>query len=155
MQSVEFSEVEELDKSLKKLLEEIPVARKELHEGIANILKNEVDKGINTSGLNDNNGKVKEWQESVVGSGGGYAAVHAESGITGNNSPGAITNYLENGHKIRQPSGKSKHYRPRIKKSYVNGYHFYQSASKTAESIALSYTEDFVETIKNQLEGNK
>lgn len=155
MQSVQFEGLNKLDNDLRDLFAEIPTARKELHETIADIIKEEVEKEITSSGLNDSGGKIKDWQEKTVGSYGGYAAVHAEKGKIGANSPGAITNYLENGHRIREASGKAKYYRPRIKKPYVDGYHFYKSASNTVESKVLSHVEKYVETIKNRMEGNK
>lgn len=153
MQSVEFDGLNKLDNDLKDILDSVPQARKELHEKIADIIKKEVDKEISASGLNDSSGKIKDWQESVVGSGGGYAAGHAVKGNTGENSPGAVTNYLENGHRIREPSGTSKNYRPHIKKSYVDGYHFYQSASTTVEAKAIEEADHFVEEIKRKMEG--
>lgn len=153
MQSIELEGLKKLDEDLKTLLEEFPEARKKLHERLAKIAKEDVDRQINTSGINDSIGKVKGWQESHVGSGGGYAAVRPEKGKTGPNSPGAITNYLESGHRIRGPSGKSKYYRPRIKKPYVDGYHFYQSASVAVESKAIAEAKKFVEEMAKKLEG--
>ena len=153
MQSVQFDGLKKLDDDLQDLFAEIPNARRELHEKIADIIKTEVNNEINTSGLKDSSEKIKNWQESVVGSYGGYAAVHAVKGETGANSPGAITNYLENGHTIRQPSGKSKAYRPRIKKPYVDGYHFYKSAKNTVEAKAISEVEIYVDEIKKKMEG--
>ncbi len=154
MQSVQFDGLKDFDRDLKELLDKIPSAKKELHEKISDTIKKEVDNEISTSGLNDSTGKIKGWQESVVGSRGGYAAVHAESGQTGANSPGAITNYLENGHKIREPKGAAKYYKPRIKKPYVDGYHFYKSASHSVEAKAIAEAETFVEELKKRLEGS-
>lgn len=154
MQSVQFNGLKDLERDLNDLLGEIPSAKKELHEKIADNIKKEVDKEISTSGLNDSTSKIKGWQESVVGSRGGYAAVHTVSGQTGANSPGAITNYLESGHKIRGPKGTAKYYKPRIKKPYVDGYHFYKSASHSVESKAIAEAETFVEELKKRLEGS-
>ena len=153
MQSIELDALEKLDEDLKDLLEEFPKARRELHERLAEMIKEEVDKQIDASGLNDSRGKIKGWQEPHVGSGGGYAAVRAQKGETGDNSPGAITNYLENGHRIREPSGKSKYYRPRINKPYVDGYHFYQAARTVVEAKAIAEAERFVEEFRRRLEG--
>lgn len=153
MQSVEFGELKKLDDTLKDILDSVPGARRQLHKKIADVIKKEVDTQINASGLNDSRGKIKDWQETTVGSGGGYAAGHAVKGETGANSPGAITNYLENGHRIREPSEKSKNYKPRIKKPYVDGYHFYQSASNKVEAKAITEAEQFVEDLRKKLEG--
>ena len=82
----------------------------------------------NVSGmLNDAHGHVAGWQSKYVGSGGGYAAVRAIDSSTGPNSPGAITNYLENGHAIRRPRGRSPGYRPRVRVLYVSGHGFYDA----------------------------
>lgn len=153
MQSIQAFGLNQLDSDLESILKELPEARRELHERIAKVTKEEVDTKINASGLKDSSGKIKGWQESTVGSGGGYAAVRAEKGTTGANSPGAITNYLESGHKIREPSGKSDTYRPKIKKPYVDGYHFYQSANTTVEAKAIAAVEQFSEDIRKKLEG--
>ena len=153
MQSVEIEGLNNLDEDLNTLLEELPEMRRELHKRIAEVIKTEVDTQIAQSGLNDSRGHIKQWQESVVGSGGGYAAVRPAKGTTGPNSPGAITNYLENGHRIRQPSGKNPNYRPRINKAYVDGYHFYQSARNTVEAKAIAVAEEFVKEVTEKLEG--
>lgn len=153
MQSIEVKGLDGLIANLEGLLKEIPEARKELHEKIASAVKAEVETQITNSGLNDSSGKVKEWQESNVGSGGGYAAVRAEKGETGNNSPGAITNYLEGGHKIREPSGNAKNYRPRVKTPYVEGYHFYERASNNAENIAIAEAEKYADELTAKLGG--
>lgn len=153
MQSVDYIGLEKLDEDLQKLLDEIPEARRTMHERIAKTLQDEVRAEVDASGINDKSGKIKSWQEARVGSGGGYAAVSAAKGKTGPNSPGAITNYLENGHRIRQPSGKSKRYRPNIKKPYVDGYHFYQRVRSRAEAIAISEAEKYADEIARKLEG--
>jgi len=154
MQGVQIEGMDQLEAALTELLKEIPEARREMHERIATVLKGEVDKQIDASGLMDRSGKVKRWQVSSVGSGGGYAAVRAEKGSTGANSPGAITNYLESGHKIRSASGKAKRLRKsRAKKPYVSGYHFYQAARRNAQNIAIAEAQKYAEEIARKLEG--
>jgi hypothetical protein len=153
MQNVDFSELISFDDELKALLEELPERRRELHARIGPVIKSEVDMQIAQSGLNDSSGRVKDWQGTHIGSGGGYAAVRATDKSTGKDSPGAITNYLENGHKIREPSGNSERYRPRIKKTYVDGFHFYKNARSEAEAKALEAAEEYVKEISEKLEG--
>ncbi len=153
MQSVEIDGLAELDEELAAILKELPEARKELHERLSEMIKKEVDAQIDASGLNDSRGKIKGWQEPHVGSRGGYAAVRPVKGETGANSPGAITNYLESGHRIRGPSGRAKRYRPRIKKPYVDGYHFYKAARLAVEAKAIAEAERFVEEFRRRLEG--
>lgn len=153
MQSIDLTKLEELDEVFRSMMDEMPEMKMELHEQISDIIKSEVDMQISSSGLKDSSGRVRNWQESHVGSRGGYAAVRATDSSIGNNSPGAITNYLENGHAIRRPSETSKYYRPRIKKPYVDGYHFYKAARVNVESRAIAIAEEFVDKISNRLEG--
>lgn len=141
----------ELDELFGRAMEGFKDGQRKLHEELAVIAKGIVDKNI-AGTVRDTNGKVRSWQEKHVGSGGGYAAVRATSAATGNNSPGAITNYLESGHAIRRPSG-GKNYRPRIKTPYVSGRHFYQKSVQDVESAAIAQTENFVSNLAKQLEG--
>ena len=152
MQGVNFSGLDDLDRKLKEVISELPEAKRELHEEIAKGLKEEVDRQITASGVRDSSGRVQGWQKEHVGSRGGYAAIRPVAASTGNNSPGAITNYLENGHRIREPGGNSQRYRPRIHKPYVDGYHFYQAAGNRAESKAIEAAENFVEDMMRKLE---
>lgn len=153
MQSIEISGLTELSKRLNDLLDEAPEARKKLHEELAEMTKQTVDSHIALSGVHDDKNKIKDWQEEHVGSGGGYAAVRASSESTGDNSPGAITNYLESGHAIRQPSGKSKRYKPDINVPYVDGRHFYQSARKDVMTQAVDRAEKFAEELAKKIKG--
>lgn len=133
-----------------------PEKRKELHERIAGRLKNTINAEIG-SRIEDSDGKIQSWQEEVVGEKGGYAAVRPLSGKngggTGAGSVGAITNYLESGHKIRPPGG-GKDYRPRINVPYVKGYFFYEAAGVEAERIALEEAERFADELSDMLEGS-
>lgn len=153
MQSVDMSDLDKLSRDLDALLKEMPSKRRGLHERIGQTIKTEVDGQIATSGINDSRGRIKAWQTANVGDKGGYAAVRARKGTVGANSPGAITNYLENGHHIRGPLGKSKQYRPRVKKAYVDGFHFYKAARSASESKAIEEAERFVDELKQALEG--
>lgn len=147
MQAVDTRELDELSKDVDKVLKEIPKARQKLHTELADMLKSEVDTNISLS-LNDSRGTIKGWQEKVVGTGGGYAVVRAIGTSTGKNSPGAITNYLESGHKIRRPSGAAKRpRRSRARMAYVDGRHFYQRTAATVEAPAIRLAENFVKTI--------
>jgi len=155
MQSINLKGLEELTNDLNVLLDEVPEARRKLHEEMADMAKKEVDAQIVASGVKDDRGKIRNWQEEHVGSGGGYAAVRAVKGSTGDNSPGAITNYLESGHKIRQPSGKAKHYKPRINTPFVEGRHFYQNAQKNVDAKAIQIAERFAENLADRIEGRR
>lgn len=143
---------------LSKILDQIPELRRELHEELAEMLQLEVRQEINNSNFNHGGNKLRRWQQMHVGSYGGYAAVRpvnkrvGEYSATGDNSPGAITNYNEGGHRIRSPKGKAKRYKPKIKISYVDGRNFYQRARVNAESAAISIVEKFADRLADAIE---
>ena len=136
-----------------KILQEFPERRRELHERVGRAVQRELQQQIASSGINDSSGRVRRWQVVHVGTGGGYAAVRPEKGKTGADSPGAITNYLEGGHRIASPRG-GKNYRPRLRVSYVSGYHFYVNTSMRAESIAIGEAEAWADEIARELEAS-
>lgn len=161
MQDIDIRGMDEFDRALSDLLEEFPEMRRELHEKLAELAKKEVDAAIDASGnpkKMESTGEVKRWQVKHVGSGGGYAAVRAasekEGGGTGPKSAGAITNYLESGHKIRPSSGQTRR-RGRARVVYVNGYHFYQTARSSFEAKAIRLAEQFSDKLADRLEGGK
>lgn len=151
MQSVDLKALDELEKDIADLIKSFPDMQRELHEEFANTIKKKVDSEIVAS-LKNGASKIKRWQGKYVGSYGGYAAVRAVDTSTGSESPGAITNYLENGHKIRKPTGRNKRYKPRINKIYVDGYHFYSKASNNLEADIIKISEKFSNKIRNKLE---
>lgn len=152
-QSVDLRALEELEQHLKGVLNELPGARRELHQEYAVLAKELVDQNIRAT-VNDSHGKIQRWQESRVGSGGGYAAVSPQKGETGRDSPGAITNYLESGHRIRRPSGQDPDYVPRINVSgRVDGRHFYHAANQQIQLRAIEVAERFAADLADKLEG--
>jgi len=156
MQSIDIHGFRELDADFQRILDEAPGSRRELHESIAAMLEQEISMAISNSGLNDSNSRVRRYQIKHVGSGGGYAAIRpagsSDGAETGSNGPGAITNYLESGHKIRAPKG-GKGYRPRIRVPHVNGYHFYNTAGVAAEAKAIRMAEDFANNLVGRIGG--
>lgn len=140
-QDVEFAQLEKLCDDIDDACRCFPNYKRETHGAIADALERDVFENINTY-LGDTNGKVKSWQVAVVGSGGGYAAVHAKPKTYHDDyAVGHITNALENGHKIRKPSGKAKQYKPRIRVSKVDGYKFYADTRRDAPEIAVEIAE--------------
>lgn len=104
--------------------------------------------------LNDAHGHVRGWQSKYIGSGGGYAAVRAVDGASGPDSPGAITNYLENGHERRLPSGKSKRrYKAKINVVRVAGRKFYDGVRPSLERMLQSEVDRWARDIVRRLEG--
>jgi hypothetical protein len=149
---LEYRGVDELTAALNKVLDSREGLRRKFHERIADIAKEAVDSNINAT-INDSNSKIRNWQERVVGSSGGYAAVRPIKG-SGKNSPGAITSYLERGHAIRRPSGKAKRARRRrIKVVYVDGRHFYDAAKREVKQKALAVAEQYANEIASILNG--
>lgn len=149
---LEYNGLDELTRALNKVLDSREGLRRKYHERIADIAKEAVDRNISVT-LNDSHGKIRSWQERIVGSSGGYAAVRPIKG-SGKNSPGAITTYLEEGHRIRRPSGKAKQKRRRrINVAYVDGRHFYDAARREVEQKALAVAKEYAEEIANTLNG--
>lgn len=132
-------------------------ARESYHVAVGAKLKAALDQNIDASGIHDDHGTVKRWQVAQVGSGGGYAAIRATSigddghPSPGRNSPGAVTNYLENGHAIRKASGKWKRKKSRIKKFHVDGRGFYLATRKQAQAIALQEADRITAAIEEAL----
>ena len=103
--------------------------------------------------INDAHGHISGIQGRVVGSGGGYAAVRAAGTDSGPDSLNAITNYLENGHAIRRPSGRSPRYRPRIKVLYVSGRGFYNAARPSLPRMLQSEVDNWGREVAARLGG--
>lgn len=162
MQGITIEGLDELDSALERVLKKAPSARRQLHEEIADMLKKRVDKNIAAS-VNDSHGHVRSWQEKVVGSGGGYAAVRpSDDSYTDKYDNEGITALLEQGHKIRKRvvplymrwNGTAKRARKsRAKVAYVDGRHFYESAAAGVESEAIALAEAFVDKLAKELGG--
>ncbi len=104
--------------------------------------------------LNDAHGHIRGVQAWVVGSGGGYAAGRASGTDSGPNSLNAITNYLENGHERRLPSGKSKRrYKAKINVVRVAGRKFYDGVRPSLERMLQSEVDRWARDIVRRLEG--
>lgn len=158
MQSVRSEALDAFSKKLDGILAESPKARRELHERLGVLALAEVKREISAS-ISDSGGTVGGWQESRTGSYGGYAAVRAKKGSFAKPGRkkeyayGYLTNALETGHKTRHPSGTNKRYRPRIKKPYVNGRHFYRSARSVVERKAIDEAQRLLDELTKKLEG--
>ena len=98
-------------------------------------------------------GRINDAHGTVAGSGGGYAAVRPTNSSSGPDSPGAITNYLENGHARRRPSGRAKRYRPRIKVLYVNGRGFYSAVRPSLARMLQSEVTRWGDEVATRLGG--
>lgn len=148
MGALKLTGLDELQRRIQAAIDSNPDRRREMHERIAERLLDKVQGEIGGTG------RIAGMQESVVGSGGGYAAVRPRKGKdrTGY-AYGAITNAVENGHAIRQPSGFAKGYRARIRKRYVLGKHFYARSRTEALRIALDEAGKWADEIVRTLRG--
>ncbi len=152
MQTIDLDELEKLINQLESTRKMLPEMRRKVFERAKEEML-ELVRGNIDGRLEDTHGKVQRWQEGHVGSRGGYAAIRAVSGESGANSPGAITNYLENGHKIRGPLGKSKRYRPKIRVARVPGRGFYQASNAAMAQIAARIADEMAKEVVSSLEG--
>nr|WP_297282977.1 hypothetical protein [uncultured Agathobaculum sp.] len=123
-----------------------------IHERLGARMQSEVRSQIRGK-LNDAHGHISGVQARVVGSGGGYAAVRPSGTDSGPDSLNAITNYLENGHAIRRPSGRNPRYWPRIKMLYVSGRGFYNAARPSLPHMLQSEVDKWGREVAGRLEG--
>lgn len=150
-QSVKINGLDYLQEDLKKLTEELPEMRREAHERLSRQMLAEVQKDLSQR-AKDSTGKVAGWQEAYVGTKGGYAAVRPRAKTFAKGyAVGYITNAIENGHAIRRPSGKWKHYRARIKQRYVLGLGFYNQTSSKLEKMAIDEANHLADQIQKSL----
>lgn len=144
-----------IDESIENALKKFPELRKQAVENMAKRMKQELDTEISTR-LNDSHGKIRGWQRIRLGSKGGYSVIEPIKEGSGKNSPGAITGYLERGHRIRTPKNTgSKGYRPRIRNPYVDGRWFYNSVEKRRDTVLLEEANKISEELAATLEGRR
>lgn len=104
-------------------------------------------------------GKVQSWQEVRIGSRHSYAAVSPKKDTYQNSSKreysvGLITTKIENGHRIRSPSGQQKgRYRPRIRNpGRVQGRHFYKASQAAVDNFVKAGAKELAEKIARTIE---
>jgi hypothetical protein len=158
MQSIDLTELDRLLTRWDSILKTYPEAKGSVLEKLGTELLDIVRDNIRNSGMKNAGGRLPLWQSYHVGSLRGYVSVRAigsgEGASIGKNSPGAITNYTENGHRIRKPSSSGKRrYRPRITVPAVNGYHYYHRAEGESESVAYAEIKRFVDELAQRMGG--
>ena len=151
MQSINEGELAKIGKAMDELLKEAPNMRRKLHEQMGNAAYNAVMQEISKS-TQRHTGNLQRWQSKYVGSGGGDAVVRAEKGLVGKNSPGAITNYVNSGHRIRPSTTNRKR---KINVAYVDGRHFYQASKRDLPEKLARLGEAFVSEIAERIVGKK
>lgn len=153
--STEWTEFwENWDRTVKKL----PAMKAEMLQAIGGELQKEVRAAVLRTGVNDAHGRVRSWQNPHVGSRLGYVAVRPDSVEVrsggGGRIPvnaGALTNYLNSGHRVRNPSGRARRYVPRARMTRVPGAGFYQAAGSTVFKTALAAAEKYLREIKEEV----
>lgn len=134
MQSLEITGLKELTAALDAAPDVIRQAKAEFFEEAGARLLTDVQ--IRIGGP-----RVSAVQEYRVGSGKGYVAVRAmaDTDLDGY-AAGYVTNALENGHAIRQPTGNAKRKRrSRAKVTSVPGKHMYRD-TREAEAQRVAET---------------
>ncbi len=157
MQDVEIHGLDQLSKALGEIVRKAPDMQRAVHEKLGDSLHTVVQGNVR-SHLNDSHGKISGWQKKYVGSRGGYAAVRATDSSSGPNSPGAITNYLENGHAMRKnklhstrQSRRMRQLRNQSSGNWVRGRRFYSASRADAPRLLLAAANDLADQIANTL----
>ena len=150
---LEITYESDIGAKLQGLAAEFRAARSDLLTEAGNRLKEALDSRITASGLQDTHGKVRSWQVQYRGSRGGYVAIRATNKSTGDNSPGAITNYLESGHRVRFPSGKSQRYRPEVHVARARAFKFYAATKPDLEKVERETAQAMEQRLSAYLEG--
>lgn len=155
---IDHSELDRLVEKLAKSPQIIAQAKRQAFEAAAPKLRNLVQAQIAGSG------RVRNWQEAYVGSGGGYAAARPKAETYAESrgkqifkdpkkekprpryAVGYITNSITSGH--RSPRNKAGYY---TSAKRVAGKHFYQHAQDLAEPVAQEVAEQIVRALMDHL----
>lgn len=155
-----------LSAQLERVLTRAPELQREIHEKLGAQLLTAVRqrapislKGHRISATEYHaRGTLRNWQSKYIGSRGGYAAIRATDEPKGNNGAGAITNYVENGHRSRvggmYASRRTKRrWRQRgAPRSFVNGRGFYHSTQADAERLLTRAAAQLANQIAEEFE---
>jgi hypothetical protein len=155
MQSLDMDGLDRLDRSWTNLIKYFPQLKINTLKSAGEALLLEVRRQAMTSGMRDGGAKVAGWQRKYLGRKGGYVAIRAaggrDGGGVGADSAGAVTNYTENGHRVRGPSRRhGPGYRRRKSRAHtdeVAGYHYYRRVIAEADRVV----REPVETLKREI----
>ena len=140
-------EIRAVSEQMEAALKRVPALRRKVIESVTQKVKARLDTEI-ASRVRDTHGKIRGWQEIRIGSKAGYGVIAPVR-----DSPGAITQYLEGGHRIRNPKkAGAKGYRPRIRVAAVAGRFFYKSADAQKEGIINAELKKFEKELAENLD---
>lgn len=122
---------------------------------LARSLEEIVRRNVDASGIRDHHGKIKRWQSVSIGTKFGYAAVRAVREPSGPDGAGAITNYLQSGHKVRFPSGRAKRYRPDVHVSRTRAFDFYGAAAFEVNQLSEDFARRLEKAIVSAINENQ
>lgn len=145
-------EIRAVSEQMEAALKRVPALRRKVVESVTQKVKARLDTEI-ASRVRDTHGKIRGWQEIRIGSKAGYGVIAPVRDGSGRDSPGAITRYLEVGHRIRKPKkADAKGYRPRIRVAAVAGRFFYKSADAQKEGIINAELKKFEKELAENLD---
>ena len=140
------------------LIEEFPEVKLEALKAAGEAALEEVRSQIDRR-VQDSHGRVKRWQNMRVGSKGGYVAISATDETaavspTGTRTARDVTQYIDQGHAIRKPSGTAKRYVPKIRsgRTYVPARQFYSWARMNAAKIATEAADNALEQFSDAVD---
>lgn len=146
MTGIDSTEIKNLAEKFEKAGKDISQEKYQASYDIAREMENIVRGRIGAS-LNDGHGRIAEWQ---VGQPPGkisyYAKIQPNDEMEG---AGAITNYLENGHRIR-PMIMGK--KSRAKMERVPGRGFYKASEADVLSYAEKRYDELLKSVEQQLQ---
>lgn len=156
-----------LSERMQQIVRDAPDQQRALHERLGETLLDDVRhrapisiKGHSLGhGEYHERGTLRRWQTKYIGTRGGYAAIRAATEPRGDSGAGAITNYVENGHRVgRAGYGGSARTRRRRRQygmipplSFVNGRGFYHKAHATAARLLTQAAERWADEIAREL----
>ena len=160
-------DLDRLSARLREVVARAPQMQRALHERLGARLLDDVRHRTPISirghhlghGEYHQRGTLRRWQTKYIGSKGGYAAVRAAEKPKGANGAGAITNYVENGHKTgHAQQGVSQRTRRRWRQmvrppqAFVSGRGFYHTAEQTADRLLIQAAERWAQEIVEELQ---
>lgn len=156
-----------LSERMQQIVRDAPDQQRALHERLGETLLDDVRhrapisvKGHDLGhGEYHERGTLRRWQTKYIGTRGGYAAIRATDKPKGSSGAGAITNYVENGHRVgRAGYGVSARTRRRRLQysmiptlSFVNGRGFYHKAHAAAARLLTQAAERWADEIAREL----